>query len=768
MDSGTVMIAGSTQAVHSLLPDRSSGHRAPPVNPGPDATAICIAVANAGQGEVEPNGRSDRSSAPQANSIGGNAWISAPTVQARDVHGGVHLHGAPAPPPPAPRQLPPVTGHFTSRKRDMDRLDGLLADWTRDTPLLVVLSGQAGIGKTALAGRWLRAVEQGFPDGQFYADLRGHSEATSAGPGEVLARFLRAIGIDSAPADLDERASLWRSATAGMHMMVLLDNAFSAAQVRALLPGSPYALVVATGRRRLSGLGIDGAAFHQLKALDIKAGLELLARGIGKGRVGAELQAAEELVARCAGLPLAVSLATARLATRPRQSLRSLADLLSRDSGRLAALELEGETAVRNALDASYADLSRDGARLYRALGCLPLLSFDSRIAAAAGRLPPGRAESALDELTEANLVEDLGPDTCRFHDLVRDHARALALQQDPLHERTVALRAACDVFLVAATAAQRRLTPAQYGLPRDYREPVPEAPSFDDDATALGWLADQQDNLMALVRTAAEQGLDGSVWQIVDAMWPLFLRLHRYDVWIEAHRIGRAAAERSADPRALRQMLNSGAIGLTSAGRLDEAVEWYTRSAREARSAGDPRDEGQALLGIGTCYRRAGRPEQALPVLREAIGLWEDCGYRRGVALSRIVLGEISLEAGTSDAESHFAPAHATLVEVDDLYDATRALAFLGCALARKGDVAEGLTRLRTAVAAFRASGADLWEARALVMLGEETGRAGDRREAADSWERAATLYDSIDSAEACRLRQRLADFRDAPDRQK
>ncbi|WP_308344161.1 AAA family ATPase [Streptomyces sp. MK37H] len=367
------------------------------------------------------------------NLIGGQARIHGPAVQARDVHGGIHVHTGAAPAVPPPRQLLPVPAHFTGRGDDLAALDGLLTGRGRDTTSrsLVVVSGPAGIGKTTLVCSWLHSLAPEFPDGQLYADLRGHSTEGPASPGEILSQFLRALGVGSVPADMAEKASLWRSWTADARIAVLLDNAFTAAQVRPLLHAGPGGLTVVTSRRRLTGLRMDGAAMYQLEPLEPAAGADLLSRAIGDDRVAKEPNAVRQVVMLCAGLPLAVCLASARLASRPRQSVKTLADALTRDAERLAVLQVEGETTVSNALDASYAVLTEGAALLYRRLGPLPLRTFDARSAAAACAESLTWAETRLDELVEANLMEDIGPGICRFHDLVRVHAHGRAIAEE-------------------------------------------------------------------------------------------------------------------------------------------------------------------------------------------------------------------------------------------------------------------------------------------------------------------------------------------------
>lgn len=690
--------------------------------------------------------------------------VHGPAVQARDIHGGVHLHSA-APAMPPPRQLLPVSPLFTGREEDLAALDELRAAGTAGSPLVIVVSGPPGVGKTTLASRWLQRTDGDYPGGHLYADLQGHSSVGPAAPAEVLGQFLRALGAALVPAAPAERSALWRSLTAELRIAVMLDNALTAAQARPLLPAGPHSCAVVTSRRRLTGLRIDGAQLHQLGPLDPAAGMELLARGVGRDRVDSDRPAARELVALCGRLPLAVCLAAARLASRPRQSVQTMAAALAADRNRMAALHVEGEPAVHSALDECYAVLSAESARLYRRLGLLPIPVFDGWTAAAVCAVPLDQAERLLDALVEANLVEDIGPDRCRFHDLVRLHAHQCGLREESETDRRRVLRRLVDWYLTAATAAEERLAPVHRTLPRNYLDP-PDLPlPFSDDTTALAWLDNQRYNLMATVRAAVDAGWDTAAWQLVDAMWPLFHRRRHYDLWIEAHETGLAAARRAGHPEAERQMLNSGAIGLSAARRIDEAIAWYRRSAEAAREAGDRRDEGQALLGLGACHREEERWASAERHLVQAIALWEDCGYPRGAALARIVLGEIALATGEPHrAVEFFGRARTMLVEARDAHDAARALAFLGHAHARAGDPEGGRRRLDEALARFESSHAPHWQARTLEMLGEIAQDAGDNDAARDLYERARVLFDTTAAADARRVRDRLAGLHAPP----
>ncbi|MFF7259138.1 tetratricopeptide repeat protein [Streptomyces sp. NPDC008159] len=688
-------------------------------------------------------GRSERGPGGDAaaigNYIGGEARVQGVVVQADEVHGGIHTHlPTPAPATPVPRQLPPAVPHFTDRESDLAALERLTPRRTG----LVVVTGPAGVGKTCLVTQWLRRIGGDFPDGQLYADLRGHDLTDAAAPGEILGRFLRALYPGPVPADTAEQSALWRSVTSGLRLAVLLDNACTAAQARPLLPGSDRGLVVVTGRRRLTGLGIDGAAFHTVDVMPPDAAEELLIRGIGRERVADDPAAARAVVTLCAGLPLAVCVAAARLASRPRQPLRALAEALARPGDRLAVLAVEGETAVRGALDESYRALPAPAARLYRLLGRLPTPELDGRLAAAAGALTLDEADGLLDVLVESHLLQDLGEDRYRFHDLVRLHAR----QQTAGHERDEALRRAGDWYLATTTRAEQLITPAQFTLERADEHWPDLEPPFDDETGALAWLDRHRTNLMAVLRATAERHWSTLTWQLVDAMWPLFLRLRLYDLWIEAHELGLAAARRAGHAEAERQMLNSGAIGLSAAGRVDEAVTWYTAARDAARAAGDRRDEGQALLGLGVAHFRSGRLTEAVPPVERAIALWEEVGYPRGTGLARIVLGEIALAADEPPtAVSHLEQAYATLTAVRDAHEAARALAFLGRARARSGEPAAGIRQLGTALRTFEQLGAPHWQARTLEMLGRCAEDAGDTDAARDHYLRALPLSATV-----------------------
>ncbi|MGW4913101.1 tetratricopeptide repeat protein [Streptomyces sp. NPDC004270] len=707
-----------------------------------------------------------------ANTIGTSTRITGPVVQARDITGGVHIHSAAAPPPrePAvPRQLLPVPGHFINRGQELAELDRLHSAF-RDgpAPLIAVLSGPAGIGKTTLARRWLLGQTDSCPDGQLYADLRGHSLDGPARPGELLTGLLRALGHERIPAELAEKAALWRSATAQTRIALLLDGARSAAQVRPLLPGATAALTVVTSRNRLTGLGLEGAAFVALPALGTPDAVELLSRRVGADRVRREPEAALAMAEACAGLPLAVCVAGARAAARPRQPLAVLADALGGDTGGnpLDALRVEGESALRAALQESYRLLAPEVAAGYRLLSLSPVPGITPPVAAAVCGTGPDETDRLLDDLVEANLLEDFGPDPVtglaryRYHDLLRLHAHERADAEEPAAARDAAVRRIVDFHLAAATAAEALLTPSHRTLRRDYASAPPPAP-FADAGGALRWLDAERAHLMAVLRTAAARGWHASTWQLADALWPLMLRLRPYDLWIEAHEIGLEAARRDRDPDAISRMLTSGGTGLRNVGRYEEALSRFGEALRAARADPDPaarRAEAQALHGLGQTHRLAGRLTAARERFTEALALREEIGYRRGAALTRLCLGDTALaDDRPEEALPYLARARADLLAEHDPYDAARALAFLGHARSRAAGQEPGDDELLQALAEFESTGSVHWQGRVLEMLGEAAEERGDPERAEDWYTRSLARYRDVSETDARRLRARL-----------
>ncbi|CAL9508663.1 hypothetical protein SUDANB145_03571 [Streptomyces sp. enrichment culture] len=707
---------------------------------------------------------------PSANVIGGSSVLHGPSVQARDIHGGIHFHppaGPARPGPPAPRQLPPLTPRFTDREADREALDALRARQPAHAPQVLVVTGLAGAGKTTLATHWLHEHAHRFPDGLLYADLGGHAadaDHSPASPAAVLEAFLVALGVAAVPAGTAQRAALWRTVTAELRLAVLLDNAFTAAQVRPLLLGTPTGLTVVTSRNSLTGLRVDGASVHRLEGLPAESAVELLAVG-GGTRVAREPDAAHEVVRLCGRLPLTVGLAAAQLAVRPHRSVSALAESLHRGRGAVDALRADGEAVMRTALDMSYSLLPGESAALYRRMGLLPTDRHDLHMLAAVvgdgGDGGGGDAvDSAVHTLVEMSLLQETGPETYRFHDLVRPHARALGEEREGPAARADALRRYVDWCLATADVAERLLTPS-HPLPGHGDEgggPVAPTPLAGPEE-ALTWLDTHRNGLLGAVRHCAEAGWDTSCWRLVDALWPLFLRLRPSEMWIEAHRLGLAAARRSGSGPGEGRMLTSGAIGLRDAGRYAEADDWYRQALDLAVADADVRQQAQAVSGLGHLALLTGRLDDARAHFEHALRLRESVGYRRGVALSRRRLAETAVAGGDlTTAARHLRRAGSELESLGEAYEAARVHALLGHVLVRDGDpdmTEEGVRLLRRGLESFRAGGtrSQHWEGRCLEWLGLAARAAGDTAEAARCFRAARDVVRRLDPLDARRL---------------
>ncbi|MGI5492687.1 BTAD domain-containing putative transcriptional regulator [Microtetraspora malaysiensis] len=363
--------------------------------------------------------------------------------------------------PPVPRELPAGTYGFTGRADAIEALDAALAGdhaGIGGPVALTVIAGPAGVGKTALGVHWAQRIMHRFPNGQLYLNLRGYSAEPRLRPLEALTALLRALGMppQRMPSDTAQAAALYRSLMAGRRMLVLLDNAASAEQVRPLLPGAVGCLVVVTSRNRLSGLIVrEGARRVTLDVLTPVEARELFVSFLGERRVVSEPEAVAEVAELCGRLPLALRIAAAHLADRPLQRIAHYAVELA-EGNRLAALEIAGDsgTAVRAALEESYETLAPEERRMFRLLGIAPGMDFTVEAAAAASGRGPQAAVRLLDRLAAAHLLDERVPGRFAFHDLVRLYARAQARVEDSDDERGEAVRRVYRWYLSGAESA--------------------------------------------------------------------------------------------------------------------------------------------------------------------------------------------------------------------------------------------------------------------------------------------------------------------------
>ena len=687
-----------------------------------------------------------------SNEIG--SPVTGPVVQAGSV-GQIHFHRHDYT-IDVPAQLPRSPEYFTSRDREL----AVLTQWQSSPggqPLLVVLHGAAGVGKTTLTLHWLRRERDRFPDGQLFVDLGGFSQSGPVDPADVLEWFLAALGVptERVPRDLAGRAALYRSVTERRNMVVLLDNAASAAQVRPLLPAGSGCVVAVTSRWRLSGLAVDGARFVDVDPLDRAASVDLLRRFVDETRAAAEPEAVDELADLCGGLPIVLSLVGARLSGRPRRSVaREVADLRSHG---VSALSVVGEPAVAPAFDLSYEKLPPGAGALYRVAALHPGHEFGVPVLAAALDSPPDDVADQVDVLVEAHLLAEVADERFGFHDLIRSHAKDKAARDG---EPDTSVRRMVEWYLDTAVAADLLVHPLRERHGPRYGAPRP-TDLFGSDDEALDWLTMERDNLMAAALAADRRGWADVVWQCCEAMWGLFLHSRRYDGWTALHDAGIAAARRCADRAAEARLRAQLGFAYAKLGRFAEAAEQNRVGLALAGEAGDDRARATALSQLARAARGSGDLDGALAYYRQARDLQDELGVPRGVALCCRRIGDLLLSVGRpAEAITELRRAESIMAELGDVTQHARSLMFLARAYTSTGRTAEAESALRTALAVMRRLGSAYYQAEILTELGELAARTGDVSRAREYLSEALSLYEQVEDPAADRVRARLAEL--------
>ncbi|HJU01265.1 MAG TPA: tetratricopeptide repeat protein [Actinomycetes bacterium] len=558
---------------------------------------------------------------------------------------------------PAPAQLPPDVTGFTGRADQLGELDRLL-DQRDEQPTAVVITaiaGTAGVGKTALAVRWAHRTRDRFPDGQLYVNLRGYASTSPLRPIEALAQFLHALGVaaEEVPADEAEAAAMYRTLLADKRLLVVLDNARHADQVRPLLPASPGCLVLVSSRDRLLGLvARDGARRLTLDVLSPTEARELLARILGPDRVAAETAATAELARMCGRLPLALRIAAANLLDQPS---RGIADYITEltETNRLAGLAVDDdpEAGVRAAFDTSYAVLDPDGRRLFRLLGLVPGPEVTAAAAAALAAVPLRRAAQLLERLAGAHLVEPHAPGRFGFHDLLRLYARQRTEAEDSEPERRAALGRLLDWYLHTADGATQLLYPTVVRLPLPPTPSQLPLPAFSDRAQALAWLDAERPNLVAAVQHAAEHGPRPSAWRLADTLHGyLWQGMYVVD-WSAVAGAALAAADAEGGPRPKSAAQLSLADLNLCLGRYRQAIEHYAQALTLNQQSGWLEAQAATLSKLGVAYARSGRLAEAADHHHQALALNRRIGRLGGQATNLGNLGVVYLEQGRLEA---------------------------------------------------------------------------------------------------------------------
>src|SRR6266536_3076989 len=536
-----------------------------------------------------------------------------------------------------PAQLPADVAGFTGRGREV---------------VISAIAGAAGVGKTALAVHWAHRVRGRF-DGQLYVDLHGYTPGSPLSPLQALAGLLGALGVaaDRIPVEVEQAAGLYRSLLAERRVLVVLDNARSAEQVRPLVPGSPGCVVVVTSRDRLGGLvASHGARRLTLEVLAPEEAVGLLAQIVGLDRVRAEPEAAARLAEVCGLLPLALRVAAANLTGQP--SDHPIAGYLARlgAGNRLAELAVDGDpqAAVRTAFDCSYGVLDADARRLFGLLGLLPGPDFTSAAAAALAGVLVGRAGGVLERLAGAHLVEPRGAGRFGLHDLLRLYARQRSEQEEGVLERRQALDRLLGWYLQTADAADRLVSPEMLRLPLPTADPGLPPASFDGRADALGWLDAERPNLVSATRHAAAHGPRPVAWLLADVLRGYFWGGRHMVDWLAVANAALCAADADGDPQARAAARRNLGLAYYFLGDYVRAAEHHTGALALARQAGWVEGEAATLGNLAMVHTELGHLRQAADHHARALALNRQIGSKAGQAIALGNLGHASLRMGT------------------------------------------------------------------------------------------------------------------------
>jgi DNA-binding SARP family transcriptional activator len=639
-----------------------------------------------------------------------------------------------------PRQLPADTPVFAGRASVLESLP---------RTGVITIDGPPGVGKTTLAVRFAHRVAGQFPDGQLYADLRGFDPAAAPlPPAAVLARFLRALGADPVPADLDEQAALYRTLLADKRVLIVLDNAAGADQVRPLLPAS--GLVVVTSRNRLSGL-VAGHGAHRitLDLLTSAESVELLRQILGPQRIDREPDAVAVLIERAARLPLALRILGERAHRLVSAPLAELVAELGAERARLDALDTGDGSAtnVRAVFSHSYRALDAPVARMFRLLALAPGRDIAVSAAAALTGQSTSDTRAQLDTLTAASLLSEPSPGRFTMHDLLRDYARELVADAE-------ALARVLDFYLHTAYNANLRLARLRWPL---QLTPTAVTPlTFDDHQRALAWCDAERENLLAATESAAAAGFDRHAWQLPCLLWEYYyLRKHWAD-WVGTHEIGLAAARHLGDRSAEARVLNGLGAALGDQGLVPAARSHYEDSLRAARAAGDDYTEAVALHNLGIVHRTLGEHRDALRYFGEALDIDQRVGEPNGEAIVLSAMAGCYLALGQhTEALDHYRRALR-------LHPSARAEAQarhgIGECHHDLGRHAEALESYRDALA-LREAADDLWgTATTLTSLGRLYRDTGDVSLARDCWRQAHSLFTRLHDPRAAEIARLLA----------
>ena len=660
-----------------------------------------------------------------------------------------------------PRQLPAPVRHFTGRRAELRLLTGLLdrAGAAPGPVLITAIDGMAGVGKTALAVHWAHQVADRFPDGQLYVNLRGfHPSGEPMSSAVAIRGLLDALQVpaEQIPAGPDAQAGLYRSLLSGRRMLVVLDNARDAGQVRPLLPGSSGCLAVVTSRSQLAGLAAaEGARQLTLDLLTEAEARELLARRLGVARLDVEPGAAAELIGLCARLPLALVIASAR----PCFSLSALVAELRDARGRLDVLDTRDPAAcVRAAFSWSYQELTNPAAAMFRLLGLHPGPDISARAAASLTGTSPSQARQQLGELIYANLITEHSPGRYAMHDLFRAYAIEQATATDDDQARAAAVGRALDHYLHTAHAAAVLMQPHRNPPTLGPAQPGVTPERLADHRQALAWFESEHHVLLAAAALAADTGLDVQAWQLPWAMASYLDWRGHWREWIAVQRTALAAATHLGDTTAQAAAHRGVAAASARLGDHNQARAHLTECLSLYRQLGDRAGEARVHQDLVWGDEEQGRHADALGHAEQALALFRALADRAGQANTLNSVGWCHAMLGNhQQARTFCQQALGLFCELGNRYGEAHTWASLGYVEHQLGQLTEADDCYHHALSMFLDLGDRFYQAAILRHLGDTHHAARDQDKAQDAWRRALAILDDLQHPDADQVRAKL-----------
>jgi len=674
---------------------------------------------------------------------------------------------APEPPPEplsSPRQLPASIADFSGREDNIGEIKQILAGEQTDTYAvrIVSISGKGGVGKSSLAIRVAHEIAGSFPDGVLFGNLQnpGEGDPTS----ELLARFLRALGVNgpAIPEGLYERAQLYRSKVAGKRLLVVLDDIANEDQATPLLPGDPSCAVITTSRMRLSGL--FGANWVDVDEFDTDGATELLVKIIGPARVRAEEEAAAKLVQLCGGLPLALRIVGARLASRPHWQISALVRRLLDQAKGLDEYTYRG-LGLRLNIDQTYRGLDPEAQRLFRLFTVVRAADFPEWTAAALLDMDPLDSDEVLESLVDVRLLDTIEYPgeriRYRFHSLIRIYANEQLMEVESEAERTAALTRVLGGWLALAEDTHRK----EYG--GDYTILHGDAPRWrppgggnGGERNPMDWWVAERGSLVAAVRQAASAGMDELCWDLSLTLVTFFEARGYFDDWRESAQLGLAVCESTGNRTGIAAMLyslgtmhmyqkrlseaeqqfqmatkmfevdgNTHGLALVQrnlalvdglAGRTRAMLAKYQEALEMMRAVGDRMGEAHILRSLAIYWAQEGDLETARTMLEESLAICQEVECLRGEAQVLHRMAYLHLKTGEVELASlEFNQVLLIVREIGDRIGHVYGLYGLGVVRWREGELDGAESAFERALSSARQIRERLIEAQALCALG-------------------------------------------------